>query len=195
MRVWWRYHRVAPGETLSEIADKYGASVSAIREANDLSSEQVMADDRLIIPVAPGHSSEGDTTAFSKVATRYKVRRGDTILSVAEHFGVPAERLRSWNKIKGDSLIAGRTIRIHRPLKQASEGRPARVVRAKASADRGLQASKSGQILHKVKPGETLYTIANQYNTSVAALQHDNKTTSLIHPGDILVVRAADQSR
>jgi membrane-bound lytic murein transglycosylase D len=195
MRVWWRYHRVAPGETLSEIADKYGASVSAIREANDLSSEEVLADDRLIIPVAPGHSSEGDTIAFSKVATRYKVRRGDTILSVAERFDVPPERLRSWNKIKGDSLIAGRMIRIYRPLAKASEDRRVRVVRAKSSNDRALQVSKSGQILHKVQPGETLYTIASQYNTTVAALQHDNKTTSLIHPGDILVVRAADQSR
>ena len=58
MRVWWRYHRVVPGETLSEIADKYGTSVSAIREVNDLDSDEVWAEDRLIIPVTPGRSAE-----------------------------------------------------------------------------------------------------------------------------------------
>jgi LysM repeat protein len=48
---------------------------------------------------------------------------------------------------------------------------------------------QAGKVLHKVRPGETLYGIAGRYNTSVAALQRDNQVTSTIHPGDVLVIR------
>ena len=124
MRVWWRYHRVLPGETLSEIAEKYGTSVSSIREANDLNSEDVWAEDRLIIPVTPGRSADREGIVYSKTATRYKVRRGDTLSSVAEDFGVPPEKLRSWNRMKGSALVAGRTMRIYRPLTGSSSRIP-----------------------------------------------------------------------
>ena len=52
-----------------------------------------------------------------------------------------------------------------------------------------LQASNGGRLLHhKVKPGETLVSIANRYNTSVAALRRDNKISSL-KAGSVLVIR------
>ena len=40
---------------------------------------------------------------YSKTPTRYKVRRGDTLSSIAEDFGVPPEKLRSWNRMKGST--------------------------------------------------------------------------------------------
>jgi membrane-bound lytic murein transglycosylase D len=190
MRVWWRYHRVLPGETLSEIAEKYGTSVSSIREANDLNGEDVWAEDRLIIPVTPGRSADREGIVYSKTATRYKVRRGDTLSSVAGDFGVPPEKLRSWNRMKGSALVAGRTIRIYRPL----TGSPSEFPR-KSIKNSSLKISKSGRILHTVQPGETLFDIATRYNTTVMALRRDNKVTSLIHPGDVLVIHAADESR
>jgi LysM repeat protein len=44
-------------------------------------------------------------------------------------------------------------------------------------------------VRHKVKPGETLYSIANFYNTTVNALKHDNRDIAVLRPGMILVVR------
>jgi len=44
-------------------------------------------------------------------------------------------------------------------------------------------------IHHKVKPGETLYSIANSYNTTVAALKQANRDVATLRPGMILVVR------
>jgi LysM repeat protein len=41
---------------------------------------------------------------------------------------------------------------------------------------------------HKVKPGETLYSIANSYNTTVTALKHDNRDIATLRPGLILIV-------
>jgi membrane-bound lytic murein transglycosylase D len=192
MRVWWRYHRVLPGETLSEIAAKYGTTVSAIREVNDLTAEDVWADTRLIIPVTPSRSAERERMVFSKTPTRYKVRRGDTLLSIAEDFGVPPERLRSWNGIRGNRLTVGRILRIYRPLASAAAS-PAE--RSKSISSNKLTQPSSGQIRHTVRSGETLFTIANRYNTSVAALRRDNKVTSLIRPGDVLVIRPGEESR
>jgi LysM repeat protein len=42
---------------------------------------------------------------------------------------------------------------------------------------------------HKVKQGETLYSIANSYNTTVTALKHDNRNIAALRPGMILIVR------
>ena len=39
---------------------------------------------------------------YSKHATRYKVRKGDTVESVADNFGVPAKMIRQWNHLKGN---------------------------------------------------------------------------------------------
>jgi LysM repeat protein len=44
---------------------------------------------------------------------------------------------------------------------------------------------------HKVKPGETLYSIATSYNTTVTALRHDNRDVATLRPGMILIVRDA----
>jgi LysM repeat protein len=42
---------------------------------------------------------------------------------------------------------------------------------------------------HRVKAGETLYSIANSYNTTVAALKQNNRDVAILRPGMILVVR------
>jgi LysM repeat protein len=44
-----------------------------------------------------------------------------------------------------------------------------------------------------VKPGETLSSIASAYGTTVAALKRDNpRRAEALHPGDTLVIRAAE---
>jgi LysM repeat protein len=45
-----------------------------------------------------------------------------------------------------------------------------------------------GVVRHKVKPGETLYSIASSYNTTVTAIKHDNRDIAVLRPGMILVV-------
>lgn len=120
-RVAWRYHKVESGETLAEIAKRYHTTSAAISEVNGLDGPDVATDTRLIIPVTPGREGEGIT--YSRHATRYKVRRGDTVLSVSDDFGVPPEMLRKWNHLRGNDLRAGRVIYIHRPVLSASSQR------------------------------------------------------------------------
>ena len=120
-RVLWRYYKVQPGETLASIAKKYRTTERAIASANNLEggelprSSGVSEDAKLIIPVSGSFSSDG-AVAYSRHPTRYKARKGDTVLSVADDFGVPPEKLRRWNHLKGNQLRRGRVLVIYKPL-------------------------------------------------------------------------------
>jgi membrane-bound lytic murein transglycosylase D len=141
-RIWWRYHKVASGETLSSIAQHYRVAAKSITEVNGLDASEISPDTNLIIPLAVGRHAPGDaeTLVFSRHPTRYKVRRGDTITSVAEDFNVPADRLRRWNRIHGDSLRAGRSLVIYRPLTRPE---PASLHRSKSKRAKKLQAASA----------------------------------------------------
>ncbi|MGH9581053.1 MAG: LysM peptidoglycan-binding domain-containing protein, partial [Terriglobales bacterium] len=115
---------------------------------------------------------------------------GDSVLSVADDFGVPPEKLRSWNRMKGNDLKRGRVLRIYRPVPGGRSAQNASGKAAKSSGAGKSHATKSnGKQVHKVQPGDTLYSIANAYNTTVAALQRDNGLkSSKLMPGDTLVI-------
>src|SRR4029453_10673252 len=102
MRVWWRYHQVAPGDTLSSLARAYRSTPKAIAEVNHLEESETLApDSKLAIPIAPGkHASSEDGATYARRATRYRVHKGDTVQTVADNFGVPAAMARRWNRLK-----------------------------------------------------------------------------------------------
>jgi len=196
-RVWWRYHKVASGDTLASIGHKYHTTASAIATANDLrASDTLQPDSRLIIPIAPGKGGAENTVAFSKKILHYRVRKGDTVLTVADDFGVPAERLRQWNHLHGNQLPPGRVLLVRRVV---AEPEPADA--RKGAARGGTTAAKlkssnnlnsSDRRVHRVKPGETLASIAAEYKTTVGQLQRSNKLASAtIHPGDTLIISEA----
>jgi len=211
-RVWWRYHKVQDGETLASIARRYHTTPRSIVEANRLDDVALTPETRLIIPFAPG--KESDTTKYARAITRYRIRKGDTVESVAENFGVSAKMIRVWNRLKGNNLAGRKILLVHLPVtpgagetqvatKRSSSHRPSSsrassqsssgqssLGRSSGSHHRpGTQTASAGVVHHKVKPGETLYSIANSYNTTVSALKHDNRNIATLRPGMILVIR------
>jgi membrane-bound lytic murein transglycosylase D len=189
MRVLWRYHKVSRGESLADVARQYRTTQSAIAQVNDLKEGELIADNKLIIPVTAGRrAADTSSAAYSRRPTRYKVRKGDTVLSVADDFGVPAEKIRRWNGLRGNQLRAGHTIRIYRPLASPEPGAVTRKG-SKSKTSKSLPASSKARVVHhKVRKGETLFSIANRYNTTVAALRRDNHISTL-KAGTILVIR------
>src|ERR1700691_2526718 len=197
-RVSWRYHKVQAGETLASIARTYHTTPRSIAEANDLNERRsndglnlntIAPETRLIIPIAPSKQADGST--YARAITHYKIRKGDTVESVAENFGVSAKMIRSWNRIKGSSLAGRKVLYLHLPVTRSAETQVASQHSSKSKHPVAMQsadASRPAVTRHKVKPGETLYSIANSYNTTVTALKHDNRDIATLRPGMILIV-------
>jgi membrane-bound lytic murein transglycosylase D len=189
MRVWWRYHDVQPGDTLASLARSYHTTRVAIAEANGLTQdEDLLPESKLIIPVAPGKHPAGEEMAYSRRATVYKVRRSDTVETVADNFAVPPSMVRRWNHLRGDSLRGHRIVYVHLPVTPGSE--EAQVVAPKSKSRKTLHTAAATRVVrHKVQPGETLYSIAKSHNTSVAVLKQNNGNLATLRPGMILIIQ------
>ncbi len=192
MRVWWRYHKVQPGDTLASLSRSYRTSAKAIAEANNLSGESLEGTNKVIIPIAPGkHASNEDRVAYSAHATRYKVHKGDTVQTVADNFGVPATMIRRWNHVKGDSLKGRSVIYVRLPVTRSFSEQTTARKSNKSSRSGSSAVANSGVHRHTVKQGETFTSIASSYKTSVAALKRDNQNVATLRPGMVLVIREA----
>lgn len=191
-RVLWRRHRVENGESLTSIAKKYRVTAGAVAEANNLGARaELQVSDKLIIPAAAAAKEQGKLT-------QYRVRRGDTLFSIAEQFSVTADELRQWNRIRGQTVARGTTLKVYpggRPpaAERASAKRPASKARAGKSEQAVAAASSaSGEgRIHKVRPGETLWSIARAYQTTVEALRTANQFlfSRQLQVGDQLLIR------
>lgn len=113
----WRYHRVTPDDTLASVARSYHVSEAQLAEVNDLSASDSLSDvDALVVPVAPVASAPRHTES-------YRARHGDTLVTIADRFGVSLESLRHWNHLSGNTVKPGTRIRVSEPLHAASRTR------------------------------------------------------------------------
>jgi membrane-bound lytic murein transglycosylase D len=213
MRLWWRYHTVHPGDTIASLARNYHTTAQSIVAANHLEGTELEADAKLVIPVTPGKHPVSDTATYARRITRYKVHSGDTLESVAENFGISTEMLRRWNGLHGDSLRGRRVLALHLPISpsareaevassrtkskhRAAGSKPTETATTKPAATKSAQIERepiapAALVRHTVKHGETLYSIANAYRTTVAALKRDNRNVAVIRPGMILIVQSS----
>ena len=189
MRVWWRYHKIAPGDTLTSIAREYHSMPHAIAQANDLEIQaDLEPESRLVIPIAPGKHPPSEQATYARRITRYKVHKGDTVQSVADNFGVPPVMVRRWNHLKGESVQGRRVLYVHLPV--TPNGSDAiRASSPKSQSSNRLRRTAKTPTRHKVKQGETLSSIASSYKTTVAAIRHDNGNLATLRPGMILLIR------
>jgi membrane-bound lytic murein transglycosylase D len=191
MRVWWRYHEVAQGDTLASIARTYRTARQAIEQQNHLhDDDELQPESKLIIPIPPGkHAATEDGASYARHATRYKVRRGDTVQSVADNFSLPPLMIRRWNHLKGDSLRGRRILYVHLPVTAKALPSDQSVV-SKSQSKNSLRPSTEHSVQrHKVQPGETFISIATTHHTTVAALKRDNGNLAMLRPGMVLVIR------
>jgi LysM repeat protein len=95
-------HLVQPGDTLFLIAQRYGTTVDALRQANGLWTDTLYAGQTIALPAGGkgGHSSSGG----------YTVQPGDTLFLIAQRYGTTVDALRQANGLWTDTLYAGQTL-------------------------------------------------------------------------------------
>ncbi len=93
-------HVVQPGETLSQIAQRYGVAMSEIMAANNITNPNLIKPGQeLVIP--------GITQAEAQAANRtvHVVQPGETLLDIARQYGVSLQELIRANNIGNPNLI------------------------------------------------------------------------------------------
>ncbi len=100
-----KYHKVKSGESLENIARHYGVSVQELIKANkNIDPNKLKVGESLCIPQK--------TSAKTQEYAIYKVKKGDTLYSIAEKFGVDVQELKSFNNLKSEKIIEGQELKI-----------------------------------------------------------------------------------
>jgi peptidoglycan lytic transglycosylase D len=108
-RRYWRFQKVQEGDTLAGLARTWHVSTSELAFVNQLTPGSGLDGvDSLIIPQAPSNPG-------ALRSTLYKPRRGDTLVTIADRFGVTVAQLRRWNHLRGDGVTPGRRLYVSEP--------------------------------------------------------------------------------
>lgn len=100
-----KYHKVKSGETLEKIAKNYGVSVQELIKANkNIDPNKLKVGENLCIPQK--------ISAKTRDYAVYKVKKGDTLYSIAKKFGVDVQELKSFNNLESEKIIEGQEIKI-----------------------------------------------------------------------------------
>ncbi len=163
---------VKRGETLSEIADRYGTSVNRLMEMNGLrDANDLWAGSRIKVP---GNVYSGGGSG------NYTVKAGETLSEIADRYGTSVDRLVQLNGLRdANDLWAGSRIQV-----PGASARPQVAVNKNAKT-------------HRVQPGESLSSIADRYGVSMQRLIAINgiSNPNQVMAGSTLTLRAASKPK
>ena len=189
-------YTVKKGDSLWKIANKYNTTVEKLKSANNLKTNTLSVGQKLVIPsisVSPEVSDtyivqKGDSLwsiankfnmtvselknlnnltnnllsigqvlkikdSSNNGKTTYTVQKGDSLWVIANKYGITTEELKSYNNLTSNLLSIGQVLKIP-------------------------QGKTSTENIYKVKKGDSLWTIANRYNTTVEKIKVLNNLTS-----------------
>ena len=189
-------YTVKKGDSLWKIANKYNTTVEKLKSANNLKTNTLSVGQKLVIPsisvspevsdtyiVQKGDSLWGIANKFNMTVselknlnnltnnllsigqvlkikdssnngkTTYTVQKGDSLWVIANKYGITTEELKSYNNLTSNLLSIGQVLKIP-------------------------QGKTSTENIYTVKKGDSLWTIANRYNTTVEKIKVLNNLTS-----------------
>lgn len=109
-------YTVKKGETIGEIADQFHVSSSQIRKWNGIKSNNILAGQKLKIysdgePLSKSTKRSQDSVVKkSSKSTSYKVRKGDSLDSIAKRFNLEINELKQLNKLSSNKIIVGQKL-------------------------------------------------------------------------------------
>ena len=138
----WQAHRMQRGETLAQVASRYGMSIETLRSVNGIGPRQTVPTGyALLVPMQrPTEEAEAslDNAVFTTVPVNrtfyYTVHRGDTLTGIAGRYGVTRQDLRRWNHLASDEVRTGQKLRVTSDVQPARSH--ARVVKVRQSKSR-----------------------------------------------------------
>jgi LysM repeat protein len=170
-------HQVGEKETLYSLSKRYGTTVADILTENPTADAGLEVGQILKIPYVG--KAKAPVTVKTSEGIVHRVATKETLFSIARHYNVSVDDIRTWNNLKENSISVGQEILI----KQKPEGAIVEVAKPVAVAT----AAKT----HTVAPKETLYSIARQYGMTVTQLKEWNSIPdNELRIGQVLSVAA-----
>ena len=143
---------VQKGDSLYSIANKLGTTVSELKKENNLTTNTLQIGEVLRIPTKEIYEGEENV---------YIVQKGDTLYSIAVANNTTVDELKRINNLTSNILSTGQLLKIPSALLPEST--------------------------YIVKKGDSLYSIANKYNTTVDELKRiNNLTSNILSIGQVL---------
>ncbi len=161
-------YKVKAGDTISEIAMKFGVSSRQIKRWNNLHSNKIRIGQILRVSsgkrIVKAKSSPKKNIPGGKEFVEYKVKPGDVIGLIAEKFHVRVSDIRRWNGLRSNKIIAGKVLKI-------KPGKPKAI--AKKSSEK-QEKLPEGFFVYKVKTGDTMSELALRFNVSIKQIEQWN---------------------
>ncbi len=147
---------VKRGDTLYGISNQFGVSVTELASLNGVNADTLQVGQTLVIPSKSGTNPDN--------MFLYTVKKGDTLYSIARVYGVSVDSIKNLNYLTNNDLYIGQVIRIPEMYTKPEE------------------MNVPSYVNYTVKKGDSLYSIARDYQTTVDALMQDNglKNTVLV---------------
>lgn len=173
----WQTYQAKRGERLANISSKFGISVAQLRDVNDISARGRLKPNQPILVPSRGDSENSqpvievnESTVVSlnndepaeHTSSRHKVKRGDSIYSIAKRYGMSTKQLMALNGLKKARLKSGQILTV-----SASPSRQS--VRTARSS-----ITSKDKTRYTVKRGETLASIARKFNVAASDLRRWN---------------------
>ncbi|MBR2833794.1 MAG: LysM peptidoglycan-binding domain-containing protein [Bacilli bacterium] len=134
-------YTVKSGDSLWSIANKYGTTVKTLKDLNNLTSDTLQIGQTLRVP----SSETGINTEAPNINPTYVVKAGDSLWNIANRYGTTVNRIKSLNGLTSDNLSIGQTLLI--------------------------PSNTNVTNTYTVKSGDSLWSIAKKYGTTVNTLK------------------------
>jgi len=152
---------VKKGDSLYQIAIKYGTTVDEIKKLNNLTSNALTIGQVLKIPDIE------DKEIMSDELSIYIVKKGDSLYNIAKKYDTDVYTLKKINNLSSDILSIGQKITL--PTKNND--------------------NESGYEYYVVQKGDSLYQISRKYNTTIDNLKKiNNLSTNILSVGQRIKV-------
>ncbi|WP_216829326.1 LysM peptidoglycan-binding domain-containing protein [Alkalihalobacterium elongatum] len=170
-------YTVQYGDTLYSLAKKYQLTVDEIIHANDLSSDFIRAGQKLTLPMNANQNAkttsqtEKTKLQMSENLLSYKVNYGDTLYSIAKKYQLTIQEIKVINNLASNLIKVDQILVIPNRFENTNQQQNAtNQVKKHKNTDVGQVNSAT----YTVVAGDTLWSIAQRFNSSVATLKKNN---------------------
>lgn len=152
---------VQKGDTLYSIANKLGTTVSELKKENNLTTNTLQIGEILRIPTKEIYEEEENI---------YIVKKGDSLYSIANKYNTTVDELKRINNLTSNILSIGQVLKL--------------------PSDKANNVEKEeNTISYTVQKGDSLYSIARKYDTTIDRIKDlNNLTTNLLSIGQVLLI-------